>query len=88
MFDYPTLIKAAELQAAGGCGQSDVLYETRVQALYRSILSKAPDEDRIETEAALRARGFNPDFIPYEPSENDCSLTGITIKWCPCGRHL
>lgn len=82
------LIADAETEAARGCGQSDVLYEARVQAAYASILDRAPEAERAETEAALRKRGFDPDFVPYEAGEGECSLTGIYVNCCPCGRHL
>ena len=82
-----TLIEDAEREAARGCGQSDVLYETRVQAAYAAILAKATEADRGETEAALRKRGFDPDFVPYEAGPGECSLTGIDVNCCPCGRH-
>ena len=69
------LIEDAEKEAARGCGQSDVLYEARVQAAYASILDRAPEAERPETEAALRKRGVDPDFVPYEAGEGECSLT-------------
>jgi len=87
MYDYQTLIETAEREASNGCGQSDVLYESRVQAVYSSILAGAPAEHRIETEAALRSRGFDPECAPYEAGEGCCSLTGIEFDYCPCGQH-
>lgn len=87
MYDYRTLIKTAEREAAVGCGQSDVLYDSRVQASYSAILAGAPAEDRAETEAALRSRGFDVDFSPYEAGEGCCGLTGIEFDYCPCGQH-
>jgi hypothetical protein len=81
------LIEDAETEAARGCGQSDVLYEARVQAAFASILDRAPEAERVETEAALRKRGFDPDFAPYQAGEGECSLTGIDVDCCPCGRH-
>jgi hypothetical protein len=80
-------IEKAECEAENGCGQSDVLYESRVQGAYASILAAAPEAHRIETEAALRARGFDPNFEPYVPGAGECGLTGIEIDHCPCGRH-
>ena len=82
-----TLIANVEADAASGCGQSDVLYEARVQAAYASILARAPDAERASTETALKERGFDPDFVPYEAGEGECSLTGIEERCCPCGRH-
>jgi hypothetical protein len=87
MYDYQTLISTAEREASIGCGLSDVLYDSRAQAAYSSILAGAPAEDRIETEAALRSRGFDTEFVPYEPGEGCCSLTGIEFDHCPCGQH-
>ena len=81
------LIRDAEANAACGCGQSDVLYEQRVQAAYASILDRAPETERAETEVALRKRRFDPDFDPYEAGEGECSLTGIEVDCCPCGLH-
>lgn len=82
-----TLIKDAEAEAANGCGQSDVLYEARVQAAYAAILNRAPASERAETEVALKKRGFDPNFVPYEAQEGECSLTGIDENCCPCGNH-
>lgn len=80
-------IENAEREAARGCGLSDVLYETRVQAAYAAILEAAPAAHLAETEAALRSRGFNPDFEPYQAGPGECSLTGIDVDCCPCGQH-
>ena len=80
-------IEQAARKAASGCGQSDVLYEKRVQESYRGILEAAAPEARESTEAALRKRGFDPDFVPYQAGENECGLTGIDVWCCPCGRH-
>ena len=85
--ELPGLIKAAESEAAHGCGQSDVLYEKLVQAAYESILDQAPESERSETEVALKKRGFDPDFMPYQAAKGECSLTGIDEYCCPCGRH-
>lgn len=49
-------INDAETQAAQGCGQSDVLYEKRVQKAYRDILDGAPEGDRAAVEIALKER--------------------------------
>jgi hypothetical protein len=85
--DLENLIIAAETEANRGCGQSYELYEKRVQGAYAAILERSPKENRAETEAALRKRGFDPDFKPYEAREGECDLTGIEIDCCPCGRH-
>lgn len=82
-----SLIQVAETEAASGCGLSDVLYEARIQNTYRSILQQATGTDRAETEAALKERGFDPDFVPYQAKEGECNLTGIDEDCCPCGRH-
>lgn len=87
MYDIQLRIEAAERNAADGCGLSDVLYEARVQSAYAAILAGAPQEDRAATESALKARGFEPDFAPFEAGEGECSLTGISVDHCPCGRH-
>lgn len=83
----PAAIKAAEAEALRGCGQSDVLYEARVQAAYGSILQEAPESEKRRVEAILRRRGYDPDFEPYKAGEGECDLTGIDIDCCPCGRH-
>lgn len=80
-------IEAVQVEAARGCGLSDVLYETRVQEGYAQLLAQAPEAHRAETDAVLRARGFDPDVKPYEPREDECSLTGIHVDCCPCGYH-
>jgi hypothetical protein len=85
--DLAALIQDAETEAALGCGQSDVLFDMRVQAAYASILDRAPETERAETEAALRKRGFDPDFVPYQAEEGECCLTGIDVDCCPCGGH-
>lgn len=85
--DLATLIHDAESEAARGCGQSDVLYDSRVQAAYASILDQAPIAERAQTEATLRARGFDPQFEPYQARQGKCDLTGIDEDCCPCGRH-
>ena len=81
------LIGAAEKEAAQCCGLSDVLYEARVQAAYASILANSLDCAREATKATLVARGFDPNFEPYEAREGECDLTGIETDCCPCGRH-
>ncbi|MCA3000372.1 MAG: hypothetical protein ING75_17425 [Rhodocyclaceae bacterium] len=81
------IIEAAEAEAGHGCGGSDVLYEARVQSAYAAILEKAQATERAATETALRKRGYDPDFVPYEAGEGECSLTGIDENCCPCGRH-
>lgn len=86
-FDFAALIAEAENQAAQGCGQSDVLYEARVQDAYQSILDRAPEVMREEVEAELKRRGYDPDYVPFEAREGECSLTGIDENCCPCGRH-
>lgn len=80
-------IEAAEKEAARGCGLSDVLYEARVQAAYAQILASAPDNERSDAEAALKARGYDPEFEPFVAAPGECSVTGIEEHWCPCGRH-
>lgn len=80
-------IDDAEKRAASGCGLSDVLYEARVQAAYAEILGRSPAAVRDSTEAALKARGFDPNFVAYQAAEGECGLTGIGEYWCPCGRH-
>ena len=80
-------IKSAQDAAAHGSGQSDVLYESRVQAAYSQILEAAPADDRDETEATLRKHGFDPDWAPYEAREGECNSTGIDVNCCPCGYH-
>ena len=85
--DLPALIERAESDAAKGCGQSDVLYDARVQGSYAAILAKAPEEDRAATEDALKKRGFDPEFTPYEAQEGECDMTGIPTDCCPCGHH-
>lgn len=86
-YDYASLINAAETEASRGCGQSYELYEKLVQNAYASILAKAPDAKRSATEAALKERGFEPDFTPYQTQDDECSLTGIDENCCPCGQH-
>jgi hypothetical protein len=81
------LVEDAEIESARGSGQSDVLYEARVQAAYASILAGAPEGERAETEAMLRKRGFDPDYVAYGAGEGECDLTGIDVDCCPCGRH-
>jgi len=82
-----SLIVNAEDAAAHGCGQSDVLYENRVQGYYAGILHCAAEAERAKTEAVLRKHGFDPDFAPYEAGPGECSLTGIDFDHCPCGQH-
>lgn len=86
-YDYTTHIKAAEDQAMRGSGLSDVLYEKSVQASYATILAQAPEHERPAVEAALKERGYDPDFEPYRADPGECSLTGIDTDCCPCGRH-
>jgi len=81
------LIKEAETNAASGCGLSDALYDRLAQAAYASILAQSPEAERADVEVALRERGFDPDFVPYQAKEGECDLTGIDEHCCPCGRH-
>jgi hypothetical protein len=85
--NLPSMIENAEKAAYQGCGQSDVLYTSRVQDAYQAILDQAPNADYEKAEEMLRARGFDPDMEPYEAGEGECSLTGIDEYCCPCGRH-
>ena len=80
-------IKSAQDAAAHGSGQSDVLYESRLQDAYCQILGDASAENRAATEATLRENGFDPDCAPFEAQEGECDLTGIDAHCCPCGRH-
>lgn len=48
--------------------------------------------DQISTGAAgaptcSTKRGYDPDFVSYHSGEGECSLTGIEVDCCPCGRH-
>lgn len=86
-FDYTARIKEAEAEAMRGCGLSDVLYESRVQVSYANILAQAPEAERAATEAALKERGYEPNFVPYQAEKGECSLTGIDENCCPCGQH-
>jgi len=83
----PARMEAAEAEAMRGSGLSDILYESRVQDAYASILASAPVSEKSETEAILRERGFDPEREPYEAGEDECDLTGIDTYCCPCGRH-
>lgn len=85
--NLPERIKNAQQNAAHGCGLSDVLYESRLQDSYESILNQAPQEDYDKVEAILRENGYDPDMEPFEAQEGECSLTGIDEYCCPCGRH-
>lgn len=80
-------IEAIETEAARGCGQSDVLFERRVQAAYAGLLKQASDEARPTVEAELLKRGFDPDWAPYVAGPGECALTGIDVNCCPCGYH-
>jgi hypothetical protein len=80
-------IACAASDSARGCGLSDDLFESRLQAMYRAILAKAPEAERARTKGVLIAAGFDPDFVEYEAGEGECSLTGIHIDCCPCGNH-
>ncbi|MBG6083178.1 hypothetical protein [Rubrivivax gelatinosus] len=87
MHTYIERMEAALAAAASCCGQSDVLFESRLQSAFEYILADAPDELKPQVEAELRARGYDPDFEDFEPGEGECGLTGIAIDCCPCGRH-
>ncbi len=80
-------MKAAETEAAKGSGQSDVLYESRVQAAYEALLNESPDSEKDKVFEILSERGYEPDFEPYQAEEDECSLTGINTDCCPCGQH-
>lgn len=86
-FPLEEKIELATKQAYDGCGQSDVLFESRLQAAYRAILASAPTEQHAEVEAALVKAGFNPHFQECAAAPGACSETGIDVDWCPCGRH-
>lgn len=74
-------------RASFGCGQSDILYQSRLQDGMQLILDRTPIEQREKVLAALTWHGYDPDYSPYEPEEGECGLTGIDIDCCPCGRH-
>lgn len=85
--ELPSRIQAAESEAARGAGQSDIVYEARVQYAYEALLDEAPEADKPEVEAMLRERGYDPDEEPYTPGEGECRMTGIDAHCCPCGNH-
>ncbi|HVR48337.1 MAG TPA: hypothetical protein VMS38_01260, partial [Pseudorhodoferax sp.] len=87
-FDLLAACIAVESGAARRCGLSDLLYESHVQDAYELILDSVPDDARAATEAVLRERGFDPERVPYEAGDGQCSVTGINERCCPCGRHL
>jgi hypothetical protein len=84
---FITQMDAAVKTAAAGAGQSDVLFESRLQAVYAGILAAAPAELKPQVEAELLERGYEPDFTPYQAGPGECSLTGIATDCCPCGQH-
>lgn len=77
----------AQESAILGAGQSDVLYESRLQSAFLEILAGTNESERQETGSILVQFGYDPNYAPYEPGGNECSLTGIEINSCPCGRH-
>jgi len=87
MTDLNARIESAEKEALRGSGQSDVLYEARIDSAYEAILDSAPAADREKVEEILRERGYDPEREVYVPGEGECSLTGIDEDCCPCGRH-
>lgn len=82
-----TLIATAQADANSGCGLSDVLFESRMQASFRGLLHKAPHEEKAQIEKILLDAGYDPEFEEYEAGPDECSLTGIETYCCPCGRH-
>jgi hypothetical protein len=82
-----TLIDTAQADANSGCGLSDVLFESRLQASFRGLLGKAPAEEKEQIEKILLDAGYDPEFEEYEAGPNECSLTGIDTYCCPCGQH-
>lgn len=86
-YDVERLVADAVKSAYTGCGLSDVLFESRLQARFGEILDQAPAECRLDVEKALVKAGYDPEFRPYEAQEGECDLTGIDENWCPCGRH-
>jgi hypothetical protein len=80
-------IESAASTAYRGCGLSDILYESRLQAAFRGILSTALEHERDAVEAQLRKAGFDPEFKEYQAADGECDLTGIDIDHCPCGQH-
>lgn len=87
MYDYRTLISEAEKNAAHGCGASDVLYASRLQVAFEGILEGAPEELKDEVLQALKDGGFEEEWEPFVADAHECSMTGIDIDCCPCGRH-
>lgn len=87
MYNYEMLIDSAEKNAVKSSGLSAVLFETKLQSAYATILANAPEGDREATEAELRLRGFDPDFVGYQAGPGECSDTGIDENCCPCGWH-
>ncbi len=85
--DYRSLIKEAERKSVQGTGLCDVLYEANVQQAYKQILANTPWADKKAVEEILRVAGYDPNWEPYVAKEGECSLTGIEIDCCPCGRH-
>lgn len=80
-------IAADSKHAAAGCGLSDILYESRLQAAMAAMLDAADDKERLATEIVLRQNGYEPEREPFVPGPGECALTGIDENCCPCGRH-
>lgn len=85
--ELPARIEAAEKEALRSCGLSDVLYVSKTQSAYESLLGAAPETVRSAVEDILIERGYDPEFAPYQAAKDECQLTGIDIDCCPCGRH-
>lgn len=69
------------------CGLSDVLFDSLMNDGFVELIHRHGINDSDEGMELLISKGYNPNYSPYVPEDDECGLTGIDIKWCPCGRH-
>lgn len=80
-------LEAASHEANHGCGLSYELYEERFQAACDRLLRGAHDTHYPEALELAKAAGYNEEYTGMEVQEDGCSLTGIDMNYCHCGRH-
>ena len=84
---FAAQIADAGKEASRSCGGVDTLYDERFHEEVDRLLNNLPDDLREEGLTIARQHGYVDDFEPYAPGPGECSLTGLDVSYCHCGRH-
>jgi ParB-like chromosome segregation protein Spo0J len=80
-------IERLSLELQAGCGLSYELYARRLDDAVRSRIGGLPAEFREAAEEMAIELGHDRQEAERDFAPDSCSLTGVDIHCCPCGRH-